>query len=235
MLKHQRGQGRADPAAARAPQLAFDLPVNGELRAMRFDRDADDRVELSLRRRRMAREGHRRAKAPPAPWCSAARSASSLFRSARKAGLTQRATQLADRRDLQVRHRLRFRPGRRRPLQRGGGPDLARTASWSAPARCWRPRSPSTASCTRGFRYARNGKPEYFTAAGPAAEEHLHPHADPLCAPELRASARAAIRCWAACACTRAWITPLAPARRSWPPATRGWSSSAGRAATATP
>ena len=67
--------------------LGFDLPVDGQLRTLRFDRDPTHRVELSLG---VATSNNTSSTVRPkcAPSCSAAKSASSLFRSARKQGLT---------------------------------------------------------------------------------------------------------------------------------------------------
>ena len=69
-------------------ELAFDLPVGGELRALRYDRDADHRVELSMdgeqvREKLVARDTMTRTVV------LSGTVGRSLSRSARKAGLTR--------------------------------------------------------------------------------------------------------------------------------------------------
>jgi murein DD-endopeptidase MepM/ murein hydrolase activator NlpD len=146
-------------------QLAFDLPVNGELRALRYDRDADHRVELSLsgdkvKQKVIARESTTRTVV------LSGKVGRSLNRSARKAGLTN--ANINSLTDEIFKYDIDF------------DSDLDADDRFSVLVeQTWREgelvsTSPVMAATFTvdgklhsGFRYARPGsKPEYFTAQG---------------------------------------------------------------------
>ena len=146
-------------------QLAFDLPVNGELRALRYDRDADHRVELSLsgdsvKEKVIARESTTRTVV------LSGKVGRSLNRSARKAGLTN--ANINSLTDEIFKYDIDF------------DSDLDADDRFSVLVeQTWREgelvsTSPVMAATFTvdgklhsGFRYARPGnKPEYFTAQG---------------------------------------------------------------------
>ena len=146
-------------------ELAFDLPVSGELRTLRYDRDADHRVELSLsgdtiKEKVIARESTTRTVV------LSGKVGRSLNRSARKAGLTNaNINSLTD--DI-FKYDIDF------------DSDLDADDRFSVLVeQTWREgelvsTSPVMAATFTvdgklhsGFRYARLGnKPEYFTAQG---------------------------------------------------------------------
>jgi hypothetical protein len=213
-------------------ELAFDLPVGGGLRAFRYDRDDTHRVELSLVDGDKVNRKSSSARPKCAPSSSAAPSASRCTHSARKLGLSGGAINTLT--DDIFKYDIDFNEDvRQRPLQRRGRADLARRrAVGTGPVQA-RP-SPSAASCIRASASSATARPN-TSPRRPPAEEELHPHADPVRAPDLDLRHRASIRCWAACACTRASTTPPPPVRRSWPPAMRasqfvGWKGGYGRA-----
>mgnify|MGYP001274409758 FL=1 len=146
-------------------QLAFDLPVNGQLRALRYDRDADHRVELSLsgdtvKEKVIARESTTRTVV------LSGKVGRSLNRSARKAGLTN--ANINSLTDEIFKYDIDF------------DSDLDADDRFSVLVeQTWRegelvstsPVMAATFTVDRklhsGFRYARPGsKPEYFTAQG---------------------------------------------------------------------
>ena len=146
-------------------ELAFDLPVSGELRTLRYDRDADHRVELSLvgeevKENLVARESTTRTVV------LSGKVGRSLNRSARKAGLT--AANVNSLTDDIFKYDIDF------------DSDLDPDDRFSVVVeQTWREgelvsTSPVMAATFTvdgklhsGFRYARPGsKPEYFTAQG---------------------------------------------------------------------
>ena len=146
-------------------ELAFDLPVSGELRTLRYDRDADHRVELSLvgeevKENLVARESTTRTVV------LSGKVGRSLNRSARKAGLT--AANVNSLTDDIFKYDIDF------------DADLDPDDRFSVVVeQTWREgelvsTSPVMAATFTvdgklhsGFRYARPGsKPEYFTAHG---------------------------------------------------------------------
>ncbi len=146
-------------------ELAFDLPVSGNLRTLRYDRDADHRVELSLagdkvEEKVIARESTTRTVV------LSGKVGRSLFRSARKVGLT--AANIASLTDEIFKYDIDF------------DSDLDADDRFSVVVeQTWREgelvsTSPVLAATFTvdgdlhsGFRYARaGGKPEYFTGQG---------------------------------------------------------------------
>jgi murein DD-endopeptidase MepM/ murein hydrolase activator NlpD len=145
-------------------ELAFDLPVGGKLRAMRFNRDPTTQVELQLgvdqiREKVVAKETDVRTVV------LSGKVGKSLFRSARKVGLTgSNINALTDDIfkydidfDSDVGADDRFSVVVEQTWQNGElvktGPVLAATFTVDG-------------KLHSGFRYVRNGKPEYFTAEG---------------------------------------------------------------------
>ncbi len=146
-------------------ELAFDLPVSGQLRTLRYDRDVDHRVELSLsgdtvKQKVVARESSTRTVV------LSGKVGRSLNRSARKAGLT--SANINSLTDEIFKYDIDF------------DSDLDADDRFSVVVeQTWREgelvsTSPVLAATFTvdgklhsGFRYARTGKkPEYFTAQG---------------------------------------------------------------------
>ena len=100
-----------------------------------------------------------------------------------------------------------------------------RTASWRAPGRCWRPRFtmdgklqervPPPAQRQAGILHP--GRPLAEDAPSSACRSRIARLSSGFGAAPAPGAGHA-------CACTRAWTTPPAPARRSRPPATHAWS-----------
>lgn len=146
-------------------EIAFDLPVDGGLRAIRFDRDESHRVELSLQGERIVEKVIERPVEMRKVVLSGEIGSGSLYASARKAGLSPSMIQaLTDEifkydidfdKDLQRGDRFsvvvdeKWREGEKI----GSGPILA--ATFTTGERMY-----------TAFRYERNGKAEYFTADG---------------------------------------------------------------------
>lgn len=145
-------------------ELAFDLPVDGQLRAMRFNRDPTTQVELdltgdSIRENVVAKETDVRTVV------LSGKIGKSLFRSARKAGLTgSNINALTDdifKYDIDFDSDLdaddRFSVVVEQTWQNG---ELVKTGQVLAAA------FTVDGKLHSGFRYLRDGKPEYFTAEG---------------------------------------------------------------------
>lgn len=145
-------------------QLMFDLPVDGGVRAMRFDRDDEHRVELAFRGDEVSQSVIRRPVETKTVVISG-EVGRSLFHSARKRGLTAaNVNTLTDEifkydidfnEDVGAKDRFsvvveqKWREGE----LIGTGPVLAATFTTGGQVHA-------------GFRYERNGKPEYFTGDG---------------------------------------------------------------------
>ena len=174
------------PAASPAPNWRSTCPSTAACARCAIDRDDDAPRRTGVRRRPVRENVHRAPDLTTRTVVLSGKVGKSLFQSARKLGLAAAQHQHADRRDLQVRHRLRRGPRRRRPLQRGGRPDLARRRAGQHRPGAGRHLHHRTASCRARFRFVRNGKAGILHRRRPFAEEELHPHADPVCAPDLR-------------------------------------------------
>ncbi|WP_425473082.1 peptidoglycan DD-metalloendopeptidase family protein [Vulcaniibacterium gelatinicum] len=145
-------------------ELAFDLPADGGLRALRYDRDETHRVELQLQGDAIVERVIERPVEARTVVISG-EVGRSLFHSARRLGLSPKAiNQLTDEifkydidfnEDVAASDRFsvvveqRWREGE----LIGTGPVLA--ATFTARGKLY-----------SGFRFERNGKPEYFTADG---------------------------------------------------------------------
>lgn len=145
-------------------ELAFDLPVDGELRAMRFNKDPATQVELQLddeliKEKLVAKETDVRTAV------LSGKVGKSLFRSARKAGLTgSNINALTDDIfkydidfDSDVGADDRFSVVVEQTWQNG---ELVKTGPVLAAA------FTVDGKLHSGFRYIRDGKPAYFTAEG---------------------------------------------------------------------
>ncbi|MCL1635920.1 peptidoglycan DD-metalloendopeptidase family protein [Luteimonas sp. SX5] len=145
-------------------ELAFDLPVDGQLRAMRFNKDQTTQVELLIGKEKIeekvvAKETDVRTAV------LSGKVGKSLFRSARKAGLTgSNINALTDDIfkydidfDSDVGADDRFSVVVEQTWQNG---ELVKTGPVLAAA------FTVDGKLHSGFRYVRNGKPEYFTAEG---------------------------------------------------------------------
>ena len=88
-LLEQPGAKQALTRLKPGTELAFDLPVDGSLRAFRYDRDDTHRVELRFDGDKIIEKRHRAPDAKPAPSCISGKVGKSLFRSARKLGLSR--------------------------------------------------------------------------------------------------------------------------------------------------
>ena len=145
-------------------ELAFDLPVAGGLRSLRYDRDADHRVELTLDGDKLKENVIARETATRTVVLSG-KVGRSLNRSARKAGLTAaNINSLTDDIfkydidfDSDVGANDRFSVLVEQSWREGElidtGPVLAATFT-------------AGGKLHSGFRFLRNGKPEYFTSDG---------------------------------------------------------------------
>lgn len=145
-------------------ELAFDLPVDGQLRAMRFNKDQITQIELQLsegqiKEKVVAKETDVRTAV------LSGKVGKSLFRSARKAGLTgANINALTDDIfkydidfDSDVDADDRFSVVVEQTWQNG---ELVKTGPVLAAA------FTVDGKLHSGFRYIRNGKPQYFTAEG---------------------------------------------------------------------
>ncbi|MCY7354098.1 MAG: peptidoglycan DD-metalloendopeptidase family protein [Lysobacter sp.] len=145
-------------------ELAFDLPVTGKLRAIRFDRDDITRVELDLTKEKITESVVKRDTDVRTAVLSG-EVGKSLFKSARKAGLTRgniaAMTDEIFKYDVDFNSDLdsddRFSVVVEQTWQDGElvntGPVLAAAVTVDG-------------KLHSGFRYNRDGKPEYFTATG---------------------------------------------------------------------
>ncbi|GAB3386975.1 peptidoglycan DD-metalloendopeptidase family protein [Lysobacter fragariae] len=163
ILKHP---GAKDALTRLKPgtELAIDLPVGGQLRAFRFDRDADHRVELTLSDDSIAEKVIERATQARTVVLSG-KVGRSLFRSARKVGLTAaNVNTLTDdifKYDIDFNEDVgandRFSVVVEQFWRDGElvstGPVLAATFTTGD-------------KLHTGFRFERNGKSEYFTGDG---------------------------------------------------------------------
>lgn len=145
-------------------ELSFDLPVDGQLRAMRFNKDPATQIQLSFGKEKIS-ESVVAKETDTRTVVLSGKVGKSLFRSARKAGLTgKNINQLTDDIfkydidfDSDVGADDRFSVVVEQTWQNG---ELVNTGPVLAAAFTVDNKLHS------GFRYVRNGKPEYFTAEG---------------------------------------------------------------------
>ena len=145
-------------------ELAFDLPVNGTLRGFRFDRDATHRVEMAINGETVTQKVIERPTQTRTVVISG-EVGKSLYRSARKQGLSAKAINTLT--DEIFKYDIDFNE------------DVGAKDRFSVVVeQTWREgelvaTSPVLAATFTaggklhsGFRFERNGKPEYFTAEG---------------------------------------------------------------------
>lgn len=145
-------------------ELAFDLPAAGELRAIRFDRDASHRVELTLRDGVVREKVHERATTTRTVVTSA-EITSSLYAAARQAGLSP--TAIAVMTDQIFQYDIDFD----RDLQPGDRFSVVLDETWREGERIDTSRILAATFTTggktySGFRFERDGKVEYFDVNG---------------------------------------------------------------------
>ncbi len=145
-------------------EIAFDLPVNGTLRAMRFDRDANHRVELSLEGEQIREKIMERVTTSRTVVASGEIN-SSLYASARKAGLSPSA--IATMTDDIFTYDIDFS----RDVQPGDRFSVVLDETWREGERVDNGKILAATFQTggktyTGFRFERNGKAEYFDADG---------------------------------------------------------------------
>lgn len=145
-------------------ELAFDLPADGELRALRFDRDPSHRVELSLHDGLVREKVHERATTTRTVVTSA-EITSSLYAAARQAGLSP--TAIAVMTDQIFQYDIDFD----RDVQPGDRFSVVLDEVWREGERIDTSRILAATFTTggktfSGFRFDRDGKVEYFDVDG---------------------------------------------------------------------
>ena len=145
-------------------EIAFDLPVNGTLRTIRFDRDASNRVELSLQGEQIREKVLARATSTRTVVASG-EITSSLYASARRAGLSPSA--IATMTDEIFKYDIDFS----KDLQPGDRFSVVMDETWREGERIDTSKILAATFATggktyTGFRFERNGKSEYFDING---------------------------------------------------------------------
>lgn len=145
-------------------EIAFDLPVDGELRALRFDRDANHRVQLSLQGGKIQEQVLERATSTRTVVTSG-EITSSLYAAARKAGLSPSA--IATMTDRIFNYDIDFS----REVQRGDRFSVVLDETWREGERIDTGKILAATFTTggktyTGFLYEHGGKAEYFDADG---------------------------------------------------------------------
>jgi murein DD-endopeptidase MepM/ murein hydrolase activator NlpD len=207
------------------------MPLSGDLRSIRFDRDADNRVELSLAGDDIKEKVTKRETSTRTVVTSG-EITSSLYAAARRAGLSPSA--IATMTDDIFKYDIDFS----KDLQPGDRFSVVMDETWREGETVDTSKILAATFTTggktySGFRFDRNGKSEYYDINGRSLKKSFIRMPIPFARLSSTFGA-ASTRSSARCACTRAWTTPRAPARRSWPPAMPACSSPACSAATAT-
>ncbi|KRG41685.1 hypothetical protein ARC78_10695 [Stenotrophomonas pictorum JCM 9942] len=145
-------------------EIAFDLPVNGTLRSIRFDRDANHRVELSLQGDQIREKVMQRASTTRTVVASG-EITSSLYTAARRAGLSPSA--IATMTDEIFKYDIDFS----KDLQPGDRFSVVLDETWREGERIDTGKILAATFQTggkthTGFRFERNGKSEYFDISG---------------------------------------------------------------------
>ena len=145
-------------------EIAFDLPLSGELRTIRFDRDADNRVELSLAGDKITETVSKRETSTRRVVASG-EITSSLYAAARKAGLSPSA--IATMTDEIFKYDIDFS----KDLQPGDRFSVVLDETWREgekvdTSKILAATFSSGGKTYSGFRFDRNGKSEYFDASG---------------------------------------------------------------------
>jgi len=145
-------------------EIAFDLPVNGALRTIRFDRDANHRVELTLQGDQIREKVSERATSTRTVVASG-EITSSLYAAARRAGLSPSA--IATMTDEIFKYDIDFS----KDLQPGDRFSVVMDETWREGERIDTSKILAATFNTggktyTGFRFDRNGKSEYFDLNG---------------------------------------------------------------------
>ena len=145
-------------------EIAFDLPVNGQLRALRFDRDANHRVELSMQGEQIREKVLERATTRRTVVASG-EIRSSLYASATKAGLSPSAINTMT--DEIFKYDIDFS----KDVQPGDRFSVVMDETWREGERIDTSKILAATFSTggktyTGFRYERGGKFEYFDIDG---------------------------------------------------------------------
>ncbi len=145
-------------------EIAFDMPLNGELRTLRFDRDPSHRVELSLKGDDIREKVMERVSTTRTVVASGQIS-SSLYAAGRKAGLTPSA--IATMTDEIFKYDIDFS----KDLQPGDRFSVVLDETWREGERIDTSKILAATFNTggktyTGFRFDRNGKSEYFDING---------------------------------------------------------------------
>ena len=145
-------------------EIAFDLPVNGQLRALRFDRDANHRVELSMQGEQIREKVLERVTTRRTVVASG-EIRSSLYASATKAGLSPSAINTMT--DEIFKYDIDFS----KDVQPGDRFSVVMDETWREGERIDTSKILAATFSTggktyTGFRYERGGKFEYFDIDG---------------------------------------------------------------------
>ncbi|WP_457395372.1 LysM-like peptidoglycan-binding domain-containing protein, partial [Roseateles sp. P5_E1] len=145
-------------------EIAFDLPLSGDLRTIRFDRDADNRVELSLKDDQITEKVIKRESSTRRIVASG-EITSSLYAAARKAGLSPSA--IATMTDEIFKYDIDFS----KDLQPGDRFSVVLDETWREgekvdTSKILAATFTSGGKTYSGFRFDRNGKSEYFDVSG---------------------------------------------------------------------
>ena len=145
-------------------EIAFDLPVNGQLRALRFDRDANHRVELSMQGEQIREKVLERVTTRRTVVASG-EIRSSLYASATKAGLSPSAINTMT--DEIFKYDIDFS----KDVQPGDRFSVVMDETWREGERIDTSKILAATFSTggktyTGFRYERDGKFEYFDIDG---------------------------------------------------------------------
>ena len=145
-------------------EIAFDLPLNGQLRALRFDRDANHRVELSMQGEQIREKVLERATTRRTVVASG-EIRSSLYASATKAGLSPSAINTMT--DEIFKYDIDFS----KDVQPGDRFSVVMDETWREGERIDTSKILAATFSTggktyTGFRYERGGKFEYFDIDG---------------------------------------------------------------------
>lgn len=145
-------------------EIAFDLPVNGALRTIRFDRDASHRVELALQGDQIREKVLERSTSTRTVVTSG-EITSSLYAAARRAGLSPSA--IATMTDDIFKYDIDFS----KDLKQGDRFSVVMDETWREGERIDTSKVLAATFTTggktyTGFRFERNGKSEYFDLNG---------------------------------------------------------------------
>ncbi len=145
-------------------EIAFDVPLSGDLRAIRYNRDGDNRVELTLKDGRISEQVTKRESSTRRVVTSG-EITSSLYAAARKAGLSPSA--IATMTDEIFKYDIDFS----KDIQPGDRFSVVLDETWREgekvdTSKILAATFTSDGKTYSGFRFDRNGKSEYFDVSG---------------------------------------------------------------------